>query len=242
MNMYNSLELKTWPEIEECLKKSKKVIIPLGSIEQHSKALPFCTDYIIAERIAQKASERTGILLAPTIKIGVSLVPHMAFAGTISLQPNTLSDFMEQYIRSLYVHGFREFFLINGHGNNTPSITSAFNKLCSELKGLKCSLHNWWDFEKAKSLTKKFFNEGSSNFHASASEASLILYIDESLVKKGQLSEEFLYKGKGLTMHSLDNVEKITKTGIINSDQRKAKKELGKELFDACVDEFVAVL
>ena len=43
------LQTKTWPEVQEAIKKAKGVaIIPVGSVEQHSTHLPVGTDTYVA--------------------------------------------------------------------------------------------------------------------------------------------------------------------------------------------------
>jgi len=46
------LQLMTWPEVESYLRRSKGVIVPIGSTEQHGPTGLIGTDSICAETLA----------------------------------------------------------------------------------------------------------------------------------------------------------------------------------------------
>ena len=48
------------------LKKIRRAIIPVGSLEQHGSHLPVSTDSLIAEYLARSAAERIGAFVLPT--------------------------------------------------------------------------------------------------------------------------------------------------------------------------------
>ena len=82
------LHLSTWQEIEDYLKRSKTVVIPIGSNEQHGPTGLLGTDWLCPEIIAHEAQKTADILVAPTFNIGMAQ-HHLGFAGTISLRPST---------------------------------------------------------------------------------------------------------------------------------------------------------
>ena len=140
MNLLES----TWKDVETYLEKKKSIIIPLASIEQHGLALPLGTDYYIIEKIASEVGKRSSTLVLPCIIPGLSLIPHMAFSGTVSLKPETLQKVIEDIITSLCQHGFRHFLLMNGNRLNDNSITSAIQNLCYSFKGIRINSRSWW--------------------------------------------------------------------------------------------------
>lgn len=115
------LEELSWPDAKQAVVEDKVVIIPFGSIEQHGHHLPLGTDSINLTNTANLAAEQAGALVAPTQVYGVSH-NHIDFAGTMSLEPETLIAIIEDLIASLVHHGFRRILLINGHGGNNASI------------------------------------------------------------------------------------------------------------------------
>ncbi|MEA3378685.1 MAG: creatininase family protein [Nanoarchaeota archaeon] len=229
---------QTYKDIEEYLKKKKTIIIPLGSIEQHSASMPLGTDSIIAESIAVELGKVNNILVGPLLSPGISLVPHMEFKGTVSLMPNTFTNVISETIRSLYKHGFRNFILVNGHGGNDGAIKNAITELCYSLDDLKIKSENWWRMKNIAQMAEEKL--GNPIGHACGTEASLILYINENLIKKDLLSSEF--KNPPAIVSNNLSTKYLTKTGIINADQKMANKELGKKLFDMSIDNYTRII
>ncbi|HPZ07604.1 MAG TPA: creatininase family protein [Candidatus Eremiobacteraeota bacterium] len=226
----------TWQEIEKYLESRKSIIIPLGSIEQHGLALPLGTDTYIAEKIALEVGKRTFTIVLPCIRPGLSLVPHMAFSGTVSLRPETIQKVIEDTVKSLYLHRFRQFLIINAHGLNDAGIISAFQNLCYDLEGIRYYSAAWWDLKKVQSLRKVYF---SSSGHATAEEVSIMLYLNEKLVKKELLT---IHHPPHNYFTTLEKIKNYTSTGLINGDQREADKELGRQLFQEAVNGYIQIL
>ena len=232
------MEEMNWKEIEDYLKNRDSVIVPIGSMEQHGPCLPLATDTIVASAIAQEVGKRTNTLVAPCLRPGLSLVPHMAFPGTITLDPKTFSDVIEQTIKSLYKHGFRKFLLVNAHGLNDSPIASAMQVCSRDLDELRFMVANWWEMKSVKDQIEKEF-PGHIVGHAEEVEASLMLYLNEKLVKLKPIKHDNLPS----FYVSLKNIRKeLTDTGVISGDLSKAKKEIGKKIFDNSVNEYINIL
>ena len=56
MSSSRRMDHMTWPEIEAS--KSKPVIVPIGSTEQHSQHLPLGVDAMIASHVSEDLAER----------------------------------------------------------------------------------------------------------------------------------------------------------------------------------------
>jgi len=81
------LHLSTWAEVEAYLERSKTVVVPIGSNEQHGPTGLLGTDWLCPEIIAHEAHKGgADILVAPTFNIGMAQ-HHLGFPGTISLRP-----------------------------------------------------------------------------------------------------------------------------------------------------------
>ena len=113
MESYKLQELK-WTDVAAYLKKDDRIIIPIGSIEQHGPWLPLGTDSFSAIGLAEDAGKETGVIVAPPIWYGWSS-HHMAFPGTVNVRPEVLINYLFDIIKSLSTHGFKKFILINGH-------------------------------------------------------------------------------------------------------------------------------
>jgi len=108
------LQEMKWPDVKDYLKRDNRVILPVGSTEQHGPWSPVGTDTFAAICLAEDASEKTGVIIAPPIWFGWS-PHHMALPGTISIRPEILIELLYDEIESLTKHGFKKFITINGH-------------------------------------------------------------------------------------------------------------------------------
>ncbi len=70
----------TWPEIESRLSRSRAVVIPIGSNEQHGPTGLLGTDWLCPEIIAHAAQARgADMLVAPTFNVGMAPALTWAF-------------------------------------------------------------------------------------------------------------------------------------------------------------------
>ena len=102
------LQHATWPEVETYPADNKGIIVPIGSTEQHGPSGLIGTDALTAEIIGRKVGEATKTYVAPTLAYGMAQ-HHMAFTGTITLQPSTMIIVVRDIVMSLVRHGFSEY-------------------------------------------------------------------------------------------------------------------------------------
>jgi creatinine amidohydrolase len=154
-----------WMEIEAYLKKDNRLILVLGSTEQHGY-LSVSSDVKIPLSLADAASQQTGVLVAPPLSFGVS--PHfLAYPGTISLRVETLANVVEDIVRSVYRQGFKRLLILNGHGGNVAAYYR-INELVNELKDLKLAWYSWWQSPEVRSFAD---GHNLKMYHANWSEA-----------------------------------------------------------------------
>ncbi|WP_342050769.1 MULTISPECIES: creatininase family protein [unclassified Cupriavidus] len=186
------LSFSTWPEIEAYLKRSRTVVVPIGSNEQHGPTGLLGTDWLCPEIIAREAEKNADILVAPTFNIGMAQ-HHLGFPGTISLRPSTFVAAITDWIRSLSVHGFEKILFLNGHGGNIASIEAAFSEIYAESSfarrdaGFALKLVNWWDLEGVGDLAREQFPEGHGS-HATPSEIAVTQWAFPELKKTAEFS------------------------------------------------------
>ena len=101
-------------QLEEYLQRDNRIVLPVGSTEQHAY-LSLETDNIIAERLSVEAAEPLGVPVLPVLAYGVT--PGFgAFPGSPTLQLETFIAVVRELLESLYWQGFRRFLIANGHG------------------------------------------------------------------------------------------------------------------------------
>jgi creatinine amidohydrolase len=169
-----------WMEIEAYLKKDDRLILVLGSTEQHGY-LSVMTDVKIPLALADAASQQTGVLVAPPLHFGNS--PHyLSYPGTISLRVDTLLAVVEDMARSLYHQGFKRILIMNGHSGNRPVRNHLYN-LAKEFKDLKMAWYSWWASPGVLSFQE---SQGMKGYHANWSEA--FSFVRSSAIPQGEKS------------------------------------------------------
>lgn len=167
------LENLSYPEVELYLKEKDIILIPVGSVEQHSPYGLIGTDFITAEHIARQAGEVMDILVAPTLCYGVS-PHHMAFPGTVSLSPATLIAVICDAVQSLVTHGFRKIICINGHGGNIAPLQVALVQLKAQGAPGIFRLASWYALPGVGEICTELYQD-SDGKHATASEVAVTM-------------------------------------------------------------------
>ncbi len=167
------LENLSYPEVELYLKEKDIILVPVGSVEQHSPYGLIGTDFISAEHVARQAGEVMDILVAPTLCYGVS-PHHMAFPGTVSLSPDTLIAVVCDVAQSLVTHGFRKIIFINGHGGNIAPIQVALIQLKAKGAPGIFQLTSWYALPGVSEICTELYQDNDGK-HATASEVAVTM-------------------------------------------------------------------
>jgi creatinine amidohydrolase len=147
------LEDLNWMDVERYLQTDDRLMIVLGSCEQHGY-LSLLTDVKIPLALADAASEQTGVLVAPPLNFGSS--PYfLAYPGTLSLRLNTLLDLVEDLIRSAYQHGFHRILLLNGHGGNDGARGRLY-EIANQLPHLQLAWYAWWTSHSVQEIAQQY--------------------------------------------------------------------------------------
>jgi creatinine amidohydrolase/Fe(II)-dependent formamide hydrolase-like protein len=167
----------TWPELEARIVRSRTVVVPIGSNEQHGPTGLLGTDWMCPEIIAHHAHEAGDLLVAPTFNVGMAQ-HHLGFPGSISLRPSTMIAALRDWTVSLAGHGFDRIYFLNGHGGNVATIEAAFSEIYSEAswrgerRGFALKLKNWWDLPGVAKLCERLYPTGHGS-HATPSEIAV---------------------------------------------------------------------
>ena len=95
-----------------------RLIVPVGTCEQHGPHLPLGCDTSIVEHLADDLSSEYGVLRAPTVEYGVNVDTERGFAGNASVRKKTLHRMLNDLLSSWEATGVREFILLTAHGHD----------------------------------------------------------------------------------------------------------------------------
>lgn len=176
----NILELN-WIEFKEIVpKKIDKVLVPVGTIEAHG-IIPLGTDILIPEKISERIGKPLNMLIAPTINYGItrSLLPY---PGSMTVSSKSFLDYTYEVCAGLADNGFKQIFIINGHGGQTDELKTIVRKLWDDKRIYSAAI-SWWLL--CEDIVQEIY--GESGGHAGLDETSIILAIDEKLVQRKRL-------------------------------------------------------
>jgi len=250
------MELMTVKLVRAYLAEKKSVIVPVGGIEQHGYHLPLRTDAIIAERLAWRAGEDLGVLVAPAIQTTYS---GGGLPGTINIAPAVVSLVVSEALTSLVSQGFRNLYLFLGHGGS--------ENLRALNDGLRILLRNNKSFEQAMIAVLPVWRLGRKekgwrraikerDWHAGWLETSMMLDLAPDLVRLDELELDTpeLLRLQREHPDNYQQAEKIVQdpfvvprlsqrpdieVGVMGAPEQ-ASRELGREVDDDIVEDMCA--
>jgi creatinine amidohydrolase len=150
-----------WMQVEDYLTRDDRLVVPLGSIEQHAY-LSLGVDRILSERVAEEAAEPLGVLVPPSLPYG--LTPYFAaYPGSPTLRVETYRALLRDLLDSFAEQGFRRFLFVNGHGGNDGG-REAVVAWRDEHSECRVRWHNWWAGERVRAVVEEIDPDAS---HAS---------------------------------------------------------------------------
>jgi creatinine amidohydrolase len=130
-----------WMQLEQYLERDDRVVLPLGSTEQHAY-FSLGTDNLLAERLAVEGAEPLGVPVLPVLAYGVT--PMFAgYPGSPSLRVDTYVAVLRDLLVSLHGQGFRRFLVVNGHGGNSFARAAASEWVAAQ-EDAQVLWHDWW--------------------------------------------------------------------------------------------------
>jgi creatinine amidohydrolase len=127
--MKTFLPFMTSVEAQEAVERGAAAIVPIGTVEGNGPHQLLGADYLMAEVLAERVSERTNDVWLPPMPYGVSEM-GMGTAGTISLPHPVFAAVVENVMLSLIAQGFDHILLLTGHVPNLYPVEFA----CREVR------------------------------------------------------------------------------------------------------------
>jgi len=235
-------EKLTWQEIEEKLKIVDTAILPCGAIEQHGPHLPVDIDYFdafyLAKKVAEACSDPKPFVLPP-IPYGVSY-HHEEFKGTLSVTNDALAKFVYDIGMNLSKNGIKKIILLNGHGDNAPTLSYAAQMINRDAEIFVCV-----ETGETSDIDINDLIDTPNDIHAGEIETSTALAIRPELVQMDKAVNETLRFGSKYLNYTSDRgvawyvrTKKISKSGIMG-DPTKASELKGKKIWEIMIAHLV---
>lgn len=156
------------------------VVLPVAAIEQHGPHLPVNVDCALAEGIIDAAIQQLPpefpVLLLPTQSVGYS-PEHLCFAGTLSLQPDTLIRLWTELGACVARAGLRKLVLFNSHGGQVSMMDIVARELRSK-HGMMVYSTSWFALPLGAGVDGLFSpEEHRFGIHAGDMETSMMLHL-----------------------------------------------------------------
>lgn len=240
----------TWPEVNECVRQRRVVLLPVGAIEQHGPHLPVDVDNTFVEHICGEAARRApdAIVAMPPIHYGYN-AHNMDFPGTIDIRMQHFMDYVCDIGESLAAQGFRRLILVNGHGSNAPLCDLAARKLTVTTSAMAASINHWelgWD-----AIGSLLEGGPYAADHACEWETSEYLALRPDLVQHDKITDEvtaerggprWLYPdlNSAKKVHFMNWWSKMNDSGVSGTPS-KATAEKGRAMLESTIGQLVGV-
>lgn len=229
------LENMTMAEFKSHIKKTKTIIFPFGTVEEHGGHLPLNTDTLIIYEILKRVMKKRDVFIAPPLHYGVCTTTSR-HPGTINISPGALRTITRDITADAYKKGLRNIFLISGHGGgqHMSALKEVAEELIEELRGVKLAVFSPYDvlWKELSEIT-----DTPNDSHAGELETSMVLTLAPELVK-GRSKEE--YPGVPKPFVVKDKVKYWP--GGVWGDPGKASIEKGNKAVSLIVDRIIEII
>ena len=165
-----------------------RLIVPVGTCEQHGPHLPLSCDTLIVERLADDLSAEFCVLRAPTIEYGVNSTTERVFAGNGSVRKKTLHRMLNDLLDSWESCGFEEFILLTAHEHD-PHQEALATVITKRARVRVVDLF-------AVNLSDLLEGQNEA-MHGDEADTSILLYIAPHLVRM-ELAEDYMVSREAL--------------------------------------------
>jgi creatinine amidohydrolase len=229
------IEEMTMSEFAAGLQKTRTVLVPFGSVEEHGEHLPLSTDTIQAYEAGKGAAKLVPLFVAPPIHYG-SCRSTSCHPGTISISTSTLRSLMKDIVRSLHAQGLRNVIVLTGHagGAHRMALQDAGEELIKEIADIRIAVVTEYDLAAREG---RHLVETPNDSHAGEIETSRILHSHPNLVK-GEGKEEYPQFPEGILVRD----KRKYWPGGVWGNPTKATAEKGRLLEELVVKKVVELV
>jgi creatinine amidohydrolase len=224
------IEQITMDDFAAGLRKTRTVIIPYGSVEEHGPHLPLGTDTIHIYEVCKEAANHVPVFVAPPLFYGVcrSTRNH---PGTVGIRAATLRALTADLVTDMYRQGLRHFLIISGHAS---SIQVTGEELLLRYPDLRVAVLSILDLTEA---ARQKIVDTENDCHAGEVETSVMLHLRPHWVGEARPRE-----WPQFPKHLLVRDKMRYWPGGVWGDASRASEEKGKELFELSVARLVQLV
>jgi creatinine amidohydrolase len=169
-------------EIAKAIDADARLIVPVGTCEQHGPHMPMGCDTIIVESLADQLSAEFGVLRAPTLEYGVNVVTERGFAGNSWLRRKTLHRMLNDLLDTWESTGIKEFILLTAHEHD-PHLEALATVITNGARVRVVDIF---------AMNLRDLLEGQTEpMHGDEVDTSLILYLAPELVRM-DLAQDYM--------------------------------------------------
>jgi creatinine amidohydrolase len=164
--------LLTPGEVAQQLERDARLLVAVGTTEQHGPHLPLGCDTIIVDRLADDLSAEFQVLRAPTLEFGVNARTVRSYPGSAGVRRKTLHRMLNDLVGAWEAGGVRQFIILTAHGQDPHQ------EALSTLRTRHASVR-----------TVDIFAGEDLPVHGGEIDTSLLLHIDPELVDMSRASD-----------------------------------------------------
>ena len=153
-------------------------VLPLGATEQHGPHLSLAVDTVLVDGVVDAAlthlTATDPVLVLPTQTVGLS-TEHQAFAGTLTLSPQTVMQLWCELGACVARAGVKKLLMFNAHGGHVGLMDVVARELRAQ-HGLIVYSSSWYNLPLDASVMAQFSaQEHRFGIHAGDIETSMML-------------------------------------------------------------------
>ena len=153
-------------------------VLPLGATEQHGPHLSLAVDTVLVDGVVDAAlthlTATDPVLVLPTQTVGLS-TEHQAFAGTLTLSPQTVMQLWCELGACVARAGVKKLLMFNAHGGHVGLLDVVARELRAQ-HGLIVYSSSWYNLPLDASVMAQFSaQEHRFGIHAGDIETSMML-------------------------------------------------------------------
>ncbi len=242
----------TFREFEQRLPENPVMLLPLGSIEEHGPASPM-GDYMLTEKLADLAAERSGAIMAPTLPFGFAEY-FRPVPGGVQLRGDTFRLVLRDVADNFLNHGLTRLVILNGHSGNAPLIDQVARAIRADT-GVVVPSINLWRLQTAELWQAAYGVPGNQGFGHGAEPVSSVYrhffphLVRTDLAEPREAARNFMgfpvtgmagIRFRGIDVAMPLDVTDLSGNGITGGDPTMASAQAGAIVAEHIVDTVAA--